>query len=372
MKKILIITLSLSEKNGLGRYSRELIKKLCQSSQLIIFSGKEDDGLRDLPNCQIFRELPGLFEFFKLRNPLVFLFCIWKILRIAKNVDFIHSLMDYPHSFLASLVALILKKPLFLTANGTYSLEPFRMWPDKYFHRFALKRAQKIICISRFTEKELKNKINISTTVVINDGIDFKKFSNYKFTESKKDYPQVLGVGILKARKGYHVSIPAIAEVKKKYSDIKYYIIGYQDNKRYFDLLKSLVESCSLKDNVVFLEKISDEKLLDFYYSCDVFLLTPVNIKDNFEGFGLVYLEAGACGKPVIGSLNCGAEDAIVDGVTGLSVPPNDIKKTAEAILKLLDNPELAQRMGENGRKRAKEMDWDNIVEKYIEIYKLL
>ena len=71
----------------------------------------------------------------------------------------------------------------------------------------------------------------------------------------------------------------------------------------------------------------------------------------------------------MVGVYGSGAEDAIVDNETGILVPQNDIKKTAGAILKLLDNPELAKKMGENGKKFAQKMDWDNVVKKYIEIY---
>ena len=110
--------------------------------------------------------------------------------------------------------------------------------------------------------------------------------------------------------------------------------------------------------------------MIDLYYQADIFLLTPITINDSiFEGFGLVYLEAGACGKPVIGTHDCGAEDAIVDGVTGLLVPQKNIKKTTEAVLKLLDDPNFAKKLGENGKKRARQMSWDNVIKKYIKVY---
>lgn len=372
MKTILIITVSLSEKNGVGRYSQELIQRLCKSFKLLIFSGKEDDGLEKLPNCRVFPILPHFSNFFKLRNPLVFLSCFWNILKLSRGIDLVHSFMDYPHSFLAALVALFLRRPLFLTAIGTYSIEPFKLWPDKYFHRLALKRAKKVVCISRFTERQILKRIKLDNIAVINLGVDYKKFAEFTppFLQKRQGKEEIIiGTGMLKVRKGYHISIPAIGEVKKRYPNIKYYIVGDQSDREHFNKLKDLVKKYDLKENVVFLEKISDKELIELYYSADLFLLTPVNIRDNFEGFGLVYLEAGACGKPVIGTHDCGAEDAIVNGVTGLLVPQNDIKKTTEAVLKLLDNPDLAQKMGANGEKFTKEMDWDNVVKKYIEIY---
>jgi len=71
----------------------------------------------------------------------------------------------------------------------------------------------------------------------------------------------------------------------------------------------------------------------------------------------------------VIGTYGCGAEDAIIDGYNGLLVPQNDPEKIADAIEYLLDNPEVAKKMGEHGRKRAKEFSWGNIVNRIIQVY---
>lgn len=110
----------------------------------------------------------------------------------------------------------------------------------------------------------------------------------------------------------------------------------------------------NLEKNIEFLQDLPDERLIELYHQSDIFLLTPTTINNNdFEGFGLVHLEAGACSLPVIGTLDCGVEDAIIDGETGIFVPQNDIQKTVEVILKLLDNPELAEKIGENNKKRA-------------------
>ncbi len=366
--KVLIITSTLSEKSGLGRYSLEMIKRLPRSWELLIFSGREEDGLKEIKNGKIFQVLPGPFELFKLRNP----FLVWrlarKIRRQAAGVDFVHSFMDYPHSFLAALVARALRKPLFLTAHGTYSLSPLNRWPDKYFCRFALKSAKKVFCISRFTEEEIKKRVSLVKTVAINNGIDFEKF-NCAAASEKTEGKMILSVGLVKARKGYHISIPAIAQVKRKYPKVKYYIVGQKAGENYFHQLQLLVKKYSLTENVIFLEGITDDELKRLYRRADVFLLTPVNINDNFEGFGLVYLEAGACGKPVIGTKGCGAQEAVEDGRTGILVEQNDVDGTAQAVLKLLDDPKLAERMGQAGREKAKLNDWKQVVQKYTDVY---
>ena len=88
-----------------------------------------------------------------------------------------------------------------------------------------------------------------------------------------------------------------------------------------------------------------------------------------FEGFGLTYLEANAYGKPVVGTLDCGAEDAIDDGDNGYLVPQRDPNAVAEALLRLLDDPAAARAMGERGRQRALSRDWSHVVDEYLAIY---
>ncbi|MBU4332455.1 glycosyltransferase family 4 protein, partial [Patescibacteria group bacterium] len=180
----------------------------------------------------------------------------------------------------------------------------------------------------------------------------------------------ILSVGMLKQRKGFHVSLKAVAQVKEKYPNLRYYIVGRQEDKNYFEKLKQIVKDYNLENSVVFLENISDRELKKLYNQADLFLLTPVYIKGNFEGFGLVYLEAGAFGKPVVGSLGSGAEEAVVHNETGLLVPQNDPKATAEATIKILGNPELAKKLGQGNKNFTKDHDWERVAKKYQEIYK--
>ncbi|MCX6796614.1 MAG: glycosyltransferase family 4 protein, partial [Candidatus Falkowbacteria bacterium] len=104
----------------------------------------------------------------------------------------------------------------------------------------------------------------------------------------------------------------------------------------------------------------------------DIFLLTPINITDNVEGFGLVYLEAAVFGKPAIGSWGSGAEDAIVDGQTGILVEPKKISNISDAVLKLAKDVNLRQEFGQNAQRRAMKYSWENMVKKYLDVYQQL
>jgi len=100
-----------------------------------------------------------------------------------------------------------------------------------------------------------------------------------------------------------------------------------------------------------------------------VFALPSINIGGRFEGFGLVYLEAGAAGLPVIGTLGCGAEEAIVDGETGFLVPQYDVEALAGAIIRLLTDADLRARMGAAGRARAAAFSWTNVAAQVRAVY---
>jgi glycosyltransferase involved in cell wall biosynthesis len=362
MKKLLILTTSISVDEGRGRYAVDLIKKFSRHFEITVFTSKRpnryEHELDDI-NLKI-HDLPGLN---KITNPFVYFWCNIKLLPYFLKADMIHYFSDYPYSILLSWLPFV-KKPLFFTIHGTYGVLPLDNLKTKFLVKRVYKKAKKIFCVSKFTEKQVLKRIKLNNTIVINNGVDYNKFQISEKIELET--LSLLSVGALKPRKGYHISIPAIAEVKKKYPNIKYYIVGGKPQKIYTDLVKNL----NLEKNIEFLQNLSDKELIKLYYKSNIFLLTSVTINDNdFEGFGLVYLEAGACGRPVVGAYGSGAEDAIIDGETGILVPQNDVQKTAEAILKLLDNPELAKKMGENGKKFAQKMDWKNMVDEYVKIY---
>jgi len=99
------------------------------------------------------------------------------------------------------------------------------------------------------------------------------------------------------------------------------------------------------------------------YNTCDVLVMPNREVGSRVEGFGIVFLEANACKKPVIGGRSGSAGDAIVSGETGFLVNPNDASQIEERIVLLLNNPHIAERMGERGFQRIRNgLTWDKIV----------
>ncbi len=169
-----------------------------------------------------------------------------------------------------------------------------------------------------------------------------------------KDDRVVLTVGRLVPRKGHDLVLRALAALKEE--PVRYMIVGTGPEER---RLRDLAQALGVQDRVVFAGYVPDEELPGLYAACDVFVMPSrlLKTRDGIEGFGTVFLEAGACGKPVIGGRSGGVVEAVEDGRTGLLVDPHDAGALAEALRVLLRDPRLCQRMGEAGRARAERLE---------------
>ncbi|MBI4253278.1 glycosyltransferase family 4 protein [Candidatus Uhrbacteria bacterium] len=172
----------------------------------------------------------------------------------------------------------------------------------------------------------------------------------------------IITVGRLVPRKGHEYILRALPGILAERPDVLYCIIG---DGPYRVTLEGLVEELHLTQSVHFAGPLSDGAIAQWYAASFAFIMTPVDIDGDVEGFGIVYLEAQSFGKPVIGSRTGGVPEAIHDGVTGLLVEPKDVVAIQHAILRILHDPGLAQRFGDAGRKRvAEEFSWKKQAEK--------
>jgi phosphatidylinositol alpha-1,6-mannosyltransferase len=181
--------------------------------------------------------------------------------------------------------------------------------------------------------------------------------------------PTILAVGQMKPRKGYHILIEAICQVREAVPNVQVICIGDTSDTSYHDLLRAQIDAAGLSDSVHMPGRVPDDVLLGWYQAADVFALPSVNVDGRFEGFGLVYLEASAAGLPVVGTLGCGAEDAILDGETGFLVPQNDPTATAQALIKLLRDADLREKMGAAGAAYAQQHTWARVAERVRAVY---
>jgi phosphatidylinositol alpha-1,6-mannosyltransferase len=161
--------------------------------------------------------------------------------------------------------------------------------------------------------------------------------------------------------KGHDVLVRALALVRAKVPDVRWVVIGDGSLR---PGIEALARSYGVADSARFLGSVSDERRNAWLRRTHLLAMPSRLPAGGFagEGFGIVYLEAGAYGKPVIGGNVGGAPDAILDGVTGLLVDPLDELALAEAITTLLLDRRLAGRLGAAGRRRAEEHAWPVII----------
>ena len=145
--------------------------------------------------------------------------------------------------------------------------------------------------------------------------------------------------------KGADTLIAALSRVLKTAPDTSLVLVGDGDDR---PRLEHLAANLGVAEHAHFLHGLTPEQLFACYASCDVFARPS-----RGEGFGLVFLEAMACGKPVIGGAHGGIPEIVEDGVTGLLVPHGNAERLAQALESLLDNPSRAREMGARGRERV-------------------
>jgi phosphatidylinositol alpha-1,6-mannosyltransferase len=148
----------------------------------------------------------------------------------------------------------------------------------------------------------------------------------------------------------------AIPAVLQKIPNLSYLIVGDGPHRR---ALEGVVGSLGIGAHVVFVRGVSDVEIPAYYRTCDLFVQPNRRMPDgDDEGFGLVFLEAGACRRPVVGGRSGGVPEAVVDGETGILVNGDSVEETADALIRLLASPELSSRMATAGWLRSRRFDW--------------
>jgi len=349
--KIGFLVKTVNPKNGAGRYASDIINTLRKRGSDVLILKEEDDGLEG--EVVISRGVKIFVSVKDLREKL-------------KDCDVIHAIDGYPYGIIAWLVNRKLGKKLIISALGTYAVAPLYRWQTSLLLKKAYLSAHKIIAISNLTKNKILEKIALKNITVINPGIQLGG-GTFQRTDSAEKF--VMGVGALKERKGYHISLAAFAKIADEFKDLRYVIVADPD-RAYRQILDEFIKKNNLVGRVDFLSFIPEEQLINLYSKAQLFVLTSINTSDNhFEGFGLVYLEAAKFGLPIIGTFNTGGEDAINNGKNGILVHQGNIDETAEAMRKILLNSDLSEKMRKESLEWAKLNSVEGEVDKIIEIY---
>ncbi len=242
--------------------------------------------------------------------------------------------------------------------------------------KFLMHRAHaacdRMIANSQNTCRLLTNHVDPAKVVVIHPGVDVPAFdgaaeagARLRVERGWQDRQIVLTLARMDARKNQAAVMRAVKELSAKHPSLLYVIAGGGQMKE--SLLK-LAGELGLGDRVQFPGEVDGATKLALYGACDVFAMPAIQVGSDVEGFGMVFLEAGACGKPCLAGSSGGQAEAVTDGDTGFVVDGTQQSAVTAALDRLLKDESLRQRMGQAGRSRAEAQNWPRVVQRTVEL----
>lgn len=360
------ITADLSHRHGWAHFSLELITALQNEGvETTVISSRNTDATIGIDSYQI---LPNLVPRERFLLPKLLSSLSLSRQKLSK-AQLIHCTVE-PFAPLAHLISG--KRPYIQSGVGSYlRINHWQRFPVNKLYQQAISHSN-LVCISHYTAKVAREEFpSLDNIEVIPLGIDPSRFAGKNMQSVPIQGTIILTVGGIKERKGTIHIIRAMPEVRRHIPDAQCVIIGNPaENSAYTQQIRKEIDALNLHDCVHILGFVPEDQLKNWYHAADLFVLPSINGDWTFEGYGLVHMEASSAGLPVIGTYDCGNEDAIEHDITGLLVPQENIDEyLPKAMIKILSSPELARRMGEAGQRRAQTHTWKHVATQMIQYY---
>jgi phosphatidyl-myo-inositol dimannoside synthase len=345
-KKYLLFTLEYPPfKGGVARYYGNLVK-YWPEGDLAVLTANE----RPLLNKWLHpRWLPALWRLYKkikeYKTPAEnFHLIVGQILPLGAVAYYLSKFLKFKYSIILHGLdfSLALKRPK-LTGK-------------------IMERAARIICANSYTAALVK-KFDSSLaekTAVVNPGIEPAFIRNpargreLKARHGLEEKIILFGMGRMVKRKGFDKVIEAMPAIVVAFPNIALVLGGGGPEAENLKQAAAALPP-EARDKIIFPGQLSEEDRWAWLELCDMFIMVSRNIAGDFEGFGIVYLEAGLAGKPVIAGDSGGVRDAVIDKVSGLLVNPENSAEIAAAVINLAQDETLRAKLGEHGQRRVVE-----------------
>jgi phosphatidylinositol alpha-1,6-mannosyltransferase len=237
----------------------------------------------------------------------------------------------------------------------------------------AIRQADAVITVSSFTrELALRAGVSPEKVSVIHNGVDTEQFKPgpknaaivQRFGLAGKKV--LLCLARLDERKGQDELIESMPTILAAIPEAMLLIVGTGSDE---DRLHRLAVASAANESVIFTGHATNEERLAYYQTADVYAMPNRELTSgDTEGFGLVFLEAGACAKPVVGGRAGGVPEAIVEGSTGYLVDGRSTQEISAACINLLSHADLALTMGTNGLEHSRRNTWKIKSQRFLEV----
>lgn len=375
MKIVLLVSEFLPVIGGIGSYARELANagsRMGHEMTVVAPSYGKDNSDLDLGfPYKLIRYNGGRHS---MRDMIPKVKLMFQLRSLLRDADVVHA-VDWPFYIPLRLVSFFISTRIkrYFTYHGTeinYMNSPARRVVLAFISFWS--RRSIFITNSTFTKEILFKTFPQAKRIetrAIPLGVNPPEFSfNRSFARQSLAIPDgefvILTVGRLVPRKGHLMLAKALYKLDLSYAmRIRWVICGPDGDQLYMNELEQALSVVSVNCERAGL--VSDEKLALYYAAADLFCLTSeISSAGEVEGFGLVYLEAAVHGVPAMGTRVGGIPDAVIDGRTGVLIPPGDLKAIADELVSLIDDPNRLQDLGRNARQHAISENWDSVFNK--------
>jgi glycosyltransferase involved in cell wall biosynthesis len=228
--------------------------------------------------------------------------------------------------------------------------------------RLAVHRADVVVATSQYSRSRIVEAYGIPAEkiIIVPELIDLRSWEEgvREAAEIQSDSPVILTVAHMYPRKNLGILMEAYARLRDAGISFQGWVVGEGPCRSAWEHHRDFLD---LRKQVTFLGTIPRRALMERYRRADVFCLPS-----RQEGFGIVFLEAMACGKPVVAARVSAVPETVVDGETGLLVDPNDSEALARALAVLLSDPKRRRVLGEAGRRRVEQYRADRVAEAFL------
>ena len=254
-----------------------------------------------------------------------------------------------------------------------------KVWPFSWAMKRMSRSIDHLTYLGEYTRQVISKAVTAkaaSSMVKIAPGIDTDHFAPVDASELRKklglhDKKTIVSVGRLVHRKGQDILIEAMPAICREIPDAHLVMIGEGPYRSYLENRRKVL---GLEEKVTFIGRIQYAELPTYICVGDLFVMPSRSRLAGLEveGLGIVYLEASACGLPVIAGNSGGAPDAVLAGETGLVVDGTHVNDVASAVIELLNDPERSQRMGQRGREWiVQEWRWEIWASRFAQLLKV-
>jgi len=363
---------SLDDTTGWGRWANDFLRHIAEAgvASVVLAPPSSARHKENLTCAESHFVLPEFFDYLQSSTGarrLPALAAFRSRLDAIGHLDLVHSFDGHPWGLYGDWLARRRRVPHLLTTHGRYGYIAQNRWLDRVLYRGVLSRSSGMVAVSeavrRSVVKDFEPYIKASKISVMQNPVDQGQFQKIGALPPQvpSSGPLIISVTRFIPVKDIETAVKAFGLVKKRWADASFCIVGPGNGpgNAYFQHIRQLINSERI-EGIHVIGRVPKDVLAALYSRASLLVHTARTLPDDFEASGLILLEAGLMGLPVVATASGGIPEVVSHGTTGLLVGEGDYGGLAESVCRLLGDHDLRRRLGEGNRERALQRNWSS------------